>query len=161
MIRTIPYFILFDDFCSSDAPNTILKASLLWFSSNALQLFHFFCSGDSTCRACSMAHLLDDQEHENPFEPLDGPLELAASKVYGWICQCCKAQALSQHFLSFEQDESPYKIYRDFDNTLWVSCCRCSHRFHYLCLKDPPSVVYLKVENYICEQCVDLPSILH
>ena len=71
---------------------------------------------------------------------------------YNWVCAICLLNAKSGVVLEFQLRDSLFNtnIYLDIDDTAWLICCTCSHKFHAKCVSSLELPVLSAMGPFCC-----------
>ena len=71
---------------------------------------------------------------------------------YKWICACCLINAKAGILLEFQLRDIANNlfVYFDTDETPWVRCRRCKHKFHLTCITCMTPAELLATGDFVC-----------
>ena len=71
---------------------------------------------------------------------------------YKWICACCLINAKAGILLEFQlrDIDNHLFVYFDTDQTPWVMCRKCKHKFHLTCITCMTAEELLATGYFVC-----------
>ena len=71
---------------------------------------------------------------------------------YKWICACCLINAKADILLEFQlrDIDNHLFVYFDTDQTPWVWCRKCKHKFHLTCITCMTAGELLATGDFVC-----------
>ena len=71
---------------------------------------------------------------------------------YKWICSVCLLNAISGVLLEFQLQDTDDNlfVYFDSDQTPWLMCRKCKHKFHLACITCLTPQEQLATGDFVC-----------